>query len=899
MLSLLAHLAELTDAHPHRHKLLIGPTIAWGRELLGALARHRGGWIGWRATTLDALAHDLTYTAQATRRVRRVGALEQQMLLDGAVSTASMRAPLPDDIARALERTGARRALHGAITELRLAGVPSVDIADWPLGALLDRIRADYEASLRARALIDGADVLRWALDDSLAEWEWFADVQLVVGDLATLDGLQAGLRDVVLARGATVLRDEAVPPSHVRAFAAATPADELREVLRRTIESGASLDDLEIVATDDDSYAITLDTVCTALGIDSSMTRGVPIASTRIGRTLLEWLDALPDEADDRSPKSVAAELLLRLDTLDLPAESIDDRNRVRCADELRSVVFALDQPMPPDMARVVVRETIVGLRGLTLVTGVERPRFSGGVLRADAIVGRLHLTTLANAGLAGRRIIAVVGLDAERTRGPMIQSAVLPDHVRRSLSTSLPTTDMRRRARMTLVQQAIARAGAASDILLLSFSTASATTGREAGPSQALLDAMRALDDEIRDHDLLRTRLGQPIGAIPAARAVALDARDVWFQLLQQDGLLLDGAQLVTTTLDGLHAGLLREAANDDPAASAWHGMVPEARGHVDPRITGEAISPSSLETLGACGLRWFYGQLLRLERPAADADPDAWLDASSRGTILHRVYARIVRSGVMKNRGGSRDAAEAEAVRIVDQLLVRFRDELPPPSERAYTTAREQIADEARHFVRFEWAADAATVLATEQRFGARGDAVLLPLPDGSAVRLAGSIDRADALDDGSIRIIDYKTGSAWPTGGVPLDGGRRLQLPLYAAAASQLLQRAVSQAEYRFPTVRGGGEAVTMEAEDRDAAPHVVQALLDAVADGTFLPTDNANDCRWCDYQPICRVSVDRFGKTNSPRAAWAEAATAASGAVPRALLAQRARRTTND
>jgi CRISPR/Cas system-associated exonuclease Cas4 (RecB family) len=898
MLPLLTDLDALTTAHPHQRKLLIGPSMAWGRELLASLAVHRGGWIGWRATTLDALAGELTYTAQAVRARRRVGSLEQQMLLDDAVTSAAAQQPLPDDLTQALRRNGARRAVHQAVIELCEAGAGAAARDGWPLGALLDRIRADYETALRDRALIDRADVLSWATDDSVADWEWFADTVVVIADLDAVHGLSAVLRDRLVTRGAHVLHDAPQPLTHLSAFTAATPADEIREILRRAIDGGLTFDDIEIAATDDDSYAIAVDTVCTTLGIEASMTRGVPITATRVGRQVLEWLDDLPAALDDRSPRGVAGELLLQLDAMELDEGSIDDRNRTRCADELRSVIAALDQPMPHGLAQVVVRETIRGLRGWAMSSGVERPRFSGGVSRGNAIVGRVHVTTLANAGLSGRRLCAVVGLDAERTRGPMIQSAVLPDAMREAISPELLTTARRRRMRGKLVTQAIARAAAASERVLLSFATATATTGREAGPSQALLDAVRQTDPEVRDHDLLRTRLGQPIGAIPSPDQVALDARDVWLKVMERDGLLLDGAELVASTVDGLRAGLARAAAAEDVSAVEAHGVVADAKDRFDPRVTGEPISPSSLETLGSCGLQWFYRHVLHVSSSPGEQDDEAWLDAAARGDVLHEAYAKVLRRRLLVDRERQRNDVEEQALHIADGILAQRREKYQPFSEEAFQVARNDIQSEVRTFVRLEWAEPPLPVPATEEWFGAHGHTVDYLLPDGSSVRLKGTIDRADTLPDTTLRIIDYKTGRPFvsDTPGVPLEGGRRLQLPLYADAATQVLQREVSQAELRYPTVRGGGEVEVMDPRDREAAPQVVQAMLDAVAAGEFVPTDDVRDCRWCDYQAICRVSVGDFGATSSPRAEWAAKTVAATGSVPRALLAQRARRT---
>ncbi|MEP6765608.1 MAG: hypothetical protein ABJB66_14935, partial [Gemmatimonadaceae bacterium] len=50
---------------------------------------------------------------------------------------------------------------------------------------------------------------------------------------------------------------------------------------------------------------------------------------------------------------------------------------------------------------------------------------------------------------------------------------------------------------------------------------------------------------------------------------------------------------------------------------------------------------------------------------------------------------------------------------------------------------------------------------------------------------------------------------------------------------------------------------------------------LQSLLTDVGAGRFLPTISVADCAYCDYQSVCRVSKDKYGKVVSPRAEWAK------------------------
>jgi len=76
------------------------------------------------------------------------------------------------------------------------------------------------------------------------------------------------------------------------------------------------------------------------------------------------------------------------------------------------------------------------------------------------------------------------------------------------------------------------------------------------------------------------------------------------------------------------------------------------------------------------------------------------------------------------------------------------------------------------------------------ALEQAFGLDEKPPLVVQTDAGSFRLRGYIDRIDQNSAGRLRIIDYKSGSK-AIRPQDLDEGKRIQLPLYALAASQAL------------------------------------------------------------------------------------------------------------
>ncbi len=134
-----------------------------------------------------------------------------------------------------------------------------------------------------------------------------------------------------------------------------------------------------------------------------------------------------------------------------------------------------------------------------------------------------------------------------------------------------------------------------------------------------------------------------------------------------------------------------------------------------------------------------------------------------------------------------------------------------------------------------------------LRSELRFGGRSDdPVQVGLPDGRTVRFRGSADRVDVQDDGTLVVVDYKSGSASQFKGLCEDDpdkcGSKLQLPVYGHAARQVLGRpdAPVRAEYWFigPKDRGQqiGYLLTPGVEQRFG--QVLTTVVDGIARGLF-------------------------------------------------------------
>ena len=1048
---LLSALASLSETDRLDRKLLIGPDINWGRELLTTLARRTGGWIGWEPTTLAAIARELAFVDLGNAGRRAGGDVEIAVLVDRALDQAIGAREVSPAFADLAGGLGFRRAVRDALLQVRTAGLtpdalrraapPATPAHD--LAAVLGR----YIGLLASGALVDPAGIFELALEAFDRESPYVLADRMVLAPGLRAAGLPGRLLDRLIASGARPLPSDrvigAVPPSGLAPsaeergiepwpageaprvlsplsfvaepaallpaeadgsvagdavtltlFHAATPADEIREALRRVLAEGLRWDEVELVTTDRDSYGIALDAVCGRLGIPHSSLHGVPFARTRLGRALDRWLawigDGLPadtlrealEAGDLASPEEGSAPTALArlfrqlqigwgrgryhaaLDRLGDPQfvkrvyrreDETDEEyaGRVQARGAATRALSALIErllvitPEVPERGAVhpvVLSATALAeatLNYLALVpthgpaeehakarlesrldelrcteqpavgfaTALAQLRDALSDLRAWTTMGdggqpwrsaggMLYLTDLAHAGTTGRPRVFVLGLDADRAGGARAQDPILNDAARLALaSPALATSAQRREQKSWDVAASLARL---RGTVTLSCAAASDSADRPVGPSHLLLQALRLIErNPALGYDELRTHLGTPACGVPVAPGDALDVRESWLAALTDGPLLLDGQLPVRAAHPLLDAGLRAQELSRGAALTAYHGLVPAAAGAYDPR-RGKPISSSSLEMLGRCPLAWFYQYGLRISPPSDPVyDAEHWLDAMQRGSLLHALFERFGREYQGRQVALVTEAARERMLALAEEVVGEWRDEVPPPSEAVFQSEAAELRQSALAFLQGERdrlpAGTAGEWLAFEEKFDPEHPAVMT-LSHGAALRLTGIIDRVDRLADDSLRVVDYKTGSPGSyrqsEGEGPFKGGRRLQAAVYASAAGVMFAGEVSRFEYRFPTVRGQNVEVPYGRADFGEAVGIIEGLLQHPAGGEFIPTNDANDCRYCDHRAICRVTDGGWKGPDSPRAAWADEHAAALPAYA-AMLRRRA------
>jgi superfamily I DNA/RNA helicase/RecB family exonuclease len=232
---------------------------------------------------------------------------------------------------------------------------------------------------------------------------------------------------------------------------------------------------------------------------------------------------------------------------------------------------------------------------------------------------------------------------------------------------------------------------------------------------------------------------------------------------------------------------------------------------------------LSASAVDTYERCGLRFKLERDWRIAaKPAA---------AMQYGAAVHRVlktYFDSVRLGRPKSD---------------DDLIDLFRQDLR--DARIQETYQHELYEnlgvtQLKQFLASARSMDASQVLHTEETFEIKiGDTIV-----------AGRIDRIDRRPDGTVTIVDYKTGKARDQD----DADESLQLSLYAIAAKEKWGYDVGA--LTFHNLEENVPVITTRSEaELTAARNRVQDAAEQIADGKFAPNPGMH-CSFCAYRSLC-------------------------------------------
>ena len=509
---------------------------------------------------------------------------------------------------------------------------------------------------------------------------------------------------------------------------------------------------------------------------------------------------------------------------------------------------------------------------------------------------------------------IVCIVGMaEGSMPRRPA-DDPILPERVLSSLGGQLARG--RRAEREAEDRRSYLCALSAGGSVILSYPRADPGGGREQYPSPWLLEAAERLKGEPVTSDELTRLSGEPWLTVVesvqhsldlAGERGGADVHDFDLAALNEWRKARPGVRgHFLASEEPLRGALRMEGERLSRHFTAWDGDVSSvASGSSRLSRQREGVhSPTGLERWATCPYRYFLGDVLRVSALDAPGD-ELSISPIDKGSLVHEILERFMKESLgrrdVPEPGGAWGAESRSLMRsIAHEEFEKTEGQGKTGRRLLWRLASEEMVEDLERFLDEDeqWRSEGWRTAIVEQRFGISGrgglDAAKLALPNGAEITFRGVIDRVDVSSDGTkAAVIDYKTGGKTAYRDMskdPVDRGKRLQLPVYAAAirsASGLPDRVGGF--FWFVTSRGKFEKVEADLDDEDLKERfesVVSVVSSGIADGVFpaRPGDRGwrgwENCRYCDFDRVCpsnRLRIWNAKKRDGAMAEYAELA----------------------
>jgi len=471
---------------------------------------------------------------------------------------------------------------------------------------------------------------------------------------------------------------------------------------------------------------------------------------------------------------------------------------------------------------------------------------------------------------------VVYLVGLCEDLFPGRLRDDSLLPERVRVMSAGQLPST----RARVDFTQRSLLAAFTSANQVVASFPRGDLRRHTARLPSRWLLPTLRQLSGnpflaatEWEQADVHRAD-ERPPGWLSTSPSYAGSLRTTDAPGTGQEWRVRAAwANPGTSRPDGdddvLAASLAMSRDRESDRFTRFDGNLAGAPGLPDFADGTAKVSATRLERYAICPHEYLVRRMLGVE-PAEAPEEQVEISAMDVGNLIHESFDDLISecsdAGELPGYGarwtdrqrrrlqeiGADKADEYEAAGRTGHrtLWTRTRASL-------LATLRWMLEDDER------WrAGQDARVLASELTFGLGGHPEVLVPVDGGALRFQGSADKVDQRRDGTLLVTDLKTGSASGFSRLsqenPVQGGEKLQLPVYAHAARARFGDADTDVEAMYWFVRKDrGKRVQVpltESVERRYAD-TVGLIARSIAAGVFPARAPATpDHRWvrCPY-----------------------------------------------
>jgi len=368
---------------------------------------------------------------------------------------------------------------------------------------------------------------------------------------------------------------------------------------------------------------------------------------------------------------------------------------------------------------------------------------------------------------------------------------------------------------------------------------------------------------------------------------------------QNLSDDFLLNKVKNIIDMEIDALQAAVKINQSRKtvDPELNMYNGILNindnQIKENIQKLKTRE-YSVSQLEVYAKCPFKFFIERILRIQ---TIQEPSEEIEAVEIGNILHQIMFEFYT--VLKNKNILLQGCSGKTFLRCKEILFEISDKyfsnislkLPLSfieKEKIFGTNECRESSLLYKFLEYERNAENAAVPKYfEVAFGSvnrentdKDLSVNNPMEVGE-IKVRGKVDRIEVDEEKkTFRIVDYKTGSAKPTGS-ELKQGLSLQLPVYLYAVEKLLKQKYKQDfigtemliyTLKYDREKFGKQEVKYDRKKNtpdELKKHINNSLsllteyVKQISDGKFnlseLEERESKICRYCDFKSVCRIS----------------------------------------
>jgi len=251
----------------------------------------------------------------------------------------------------------------------------------------------------------------------------------------------------------------------------------------------------------------------------------------------------------------------------------------------------------------------------------------------------------------------------------------------------------------------------------------------------------------------------------------------------------------------------------------------------------VLPDKFSFSQLAAFSTCPLQYKFAFVLKIPAPSDKA-------SLIFGRVLHNVLHDFLEPLEIASAPQDSLFSKPKAELNEKKLLALYEDKWQADGYGS-KEEREKYYQKGKTILKTFWhnlsAEELPEILFLEKNFTFKiGDGII-----------KGAIDRVDRLPDGTLEIIDYKTGNPKET----LQYADKRQLILYKIFLEEFLKIKVSKLSYYYLE---GTYKTSFEAKDKDVEK-LRQEVLEEIAEikkGNF-PPNPSELCKYCDFRDICQ------------------------------------------